>query len=198
VSLWRRIYVERRSVILPLFILLIGNVALLALAVLPLSGSVASLHGDALNATTAMLKARTIDQQAKDARGSKERADQELKKFYGEILPATPAGARKVMSFLERTADESGLKFQNSHVEESEIKDSRLERMSAKITLVGDYQNIRKYLYAIETAQQFVVVERVGLSQAADLRSSNSGRLEVTLDVATYFVAAGPAGALSQ
>ncbi len=69
------------------------------------------------------------------------------------------------------------------------MKDSQLERMSDKVTLVGDYQNIRKFLYTVETAPQFVVIERVGLSQATDLRSTNSGRLEVTLDVATYYLA---------
>ncbi len=35
-----------------------------------------------------MLRARLVDKQAKDARASKDRADQELKKFYVEILPA--------------------------------------------------------------------------------------------------------------
>jgi Tfp pilus assembly protein PilO len=188
-SLWRRVYLERRAVILPLLVLVVGNVALLALGVLPLSENVSSLHGDALNAATAMLKARMVDQQAKDARASKERADQELKKFYGDILPANAAGARKLFSFLERTAAESGLQFQHSQTDYSEVKDSQLERLSGRITLSGEYQNIRKFLYAVETAEQFVVVERVGLSQAADLRTNNSGRLEVTLDVATYYVA---------
>jgi Tfp pilus assembly protein PilO len=196
-SLWRRVYIERRTVMLPLLVLLIANVGLLALAVLPLAEHVASLRGDALNANTAMVKARLVDQQAKDARASKERADQELKKFYGEILPVNPAGARKVMSFLERTAAENGLQFQHSQADESDVKDSQLERVSAKVTLVGDYQNIRKFLYAVETAQQFVVIERVGLSQATDMRSNTTGRLEVTLDMATYFVA-GSASAQSQ
>ena len=39
--------------------------------------------------------------------------------------------------------------------------------------------------------------ETVGLSQAADLRSTNSGRLEVTLDITTYYLA-GSTGAQSQ
>jgi Tfp pilus assembly protein PilO len=197
VSLWRRIYLERRAVILPLFILLAANVAMLALAVLPLTGNVSSLHADAQNATTALLKARLVDKQAKDARASKDRADQELRKFYVEILPANATAARKLVSFLERTAGESGLQFQRSQLEQSDVKDSQLERMSGKVTLVGDYQNIRKFLYAVETAQQFVVIERVGLSQAADLRSANSGRLEVTLDIATYYVG-GPTSVPSQ
>jgi Tfp pilus assembly protein PilO len=196
-SLWRRVYVERRAVILPLLVLLVANLTMLALAVLPLSENVSSLHGEALNATTTLLKARLVDKQAREARASKDRAGQELKKFYVDILPANASAARKLVSFLEHTAGESGLQFLRSQLEESDVKDSQLERMSGKVTLVGDYQNIRKFLYAVETAQQFVVIERVGLSQAADLRSTNSGRLEVTLDLATYYLA-GSAGAQSQ
>jgi Tfp pilus assembly protein PilO len=197
VSLWRRVYLERRAVMLPILVLLIANVAMLALAVLPLAESVSGLQGDAQTATTNMWKARLVDRQAKDARASKDRADQELKKFYVDILPANASGARKLISFLERTAAESGLQFQRSQLEPSEVKDSQLERMSGKVTLVGDYQNIRKFLYTVETAQQFVVIERVGLSQAADLRSASSGRLEVTLDIATYYLASST-GAQSQ
>jgi Tfp pilus assembly protein PilO len=182
---------------LPLLVFLVVNMVILALAVLPLTENVSSLHSEAQNATTVMLRARLVEKQAKDARASKDRADQELKKFYGEILPLTATAARKLVSFLERTAAESGLQFQRSQLEESEVKDSQLGRMSAKVTLVGDYQNIRKFLYSVETAQQFIVIERVGLSQAADLRSTNSGRLEVTLDIATYYVA-GSRGAQPQ
>lgn len=188
-SLWRRVYLERRRVILPLLVFLFVNVGMLTLAVLPLARIVSNLQGEALNATTSMLRARLVDKQAKDARASKDRADQELKKFYVDILPANATVARKLVSFLERTAAESGLQFQRSQLEESEVKDSQLGRMSDKVTLVGDYQNIRKFLYTVETAPHFVVIERVGLSQATDLRSTNSGRLEVTLDVATYYLA---------
>jgi Tfp pilus assembly protein PilO len=188
VSLWRRIYLERRAAILPLLVLFVANVVMLALVVLPLTKSVSSLRDDAQNVTTSMLKARLVDKQAKDARASKDRADRELRKFYMDILPTNAAGARKLVSFLEHTALDSGLQFQRSQVEESGVKDSQLERMSDKVTLVGDYQNIRKFLYAVETSPHFVVIERVGLSQAADVRSVNSGRLEVTLDIATYFL----------
>jgi len=58
------------------------------------------------------------------------------------------------------------------------------------VTLVGDYQNIRRFLYAVETAREFLVVERVALSQATDLKAGNTGALEVTLDIATYYLGA--------
>lgn len=191
--LWWRVYRERRAVMLPLVVLLVADAALLALGVFPLSQNVSGLQNDAQNAATGLLRARLVDRQAKDASTSKTRADQELRKFYGDILPVNPTAARKLMSFLERTAEESGLRFLRSQPEESEVKDSQLLRMSSKLTLLGEYPNIRKFLYNVETAEEFVVIESVGLAQAADLRSASSGRLEVTLDVATYYLAAAPA-----
>jgi Tfp pilus assembly protein PilO len=190
VTLWRRVYTERRAVILPLLVLIIANVAVLGLAVVPLTESVAGLEAEAIDATFSLRTAQVADRQAKDARASKERAEQELKKFYAEILPGNFTAARKLvaLSFLDRTARDAGLTFQRSQVEESDVKDSQLKRIGAKVTLIGEYQNIRKFLYAVETAEEFVIIERVAVAQAGDLRASNSGALEVTLDVATYYV----------
>jgi Tfp pilus assembly protein PilO len=190
VSLWRRVYVERRAVILPLLVVLVANIGVLGLAVVPLSRSVAGLEAEATDATFTLRKAQLADRQAKDARASKERADQELKKFYAEILPKNFTAARKLvaLSFLDRIARELGLTFQRSQVTPADVRDSQLKRIGAKVTLSGDYQNIRKFLYAVETAEEFVIIERVTLSQAGDLRTNNSGALEVTLDVATYYL----------
>jgi len=190
VSLWRRIYIERRRVLLPLVVLLAANLAVLAFGVLPLAQGVSGLQNDAQNAGVGLLRARALDKQAKDAGASKTRADVELKKFYGDILPQNATAARRLMSSLERSANENGLTFQRTQLEEATIKDSRLERMSGKVTLVGEYANIRKFLYAVETGSEFVVVERVALEQAADAKSASSGRLVVTLDIATYYVSA--------
>ena len=189
-SLWRRIYGERRAVVLPLMVVLIANIAVLALVVVPLTQSVAGLENDAVSATFKMNKARLAERQAKDTRASKERADQDLRKFYAETLPVDFPAARRLIagSFLQRTAREVGLTFQRGQVEPAtEVKDSQLRRIAGKVTLVGDYQSIRKFLYAVETATEFVVIERVALAQAADLKASNTGALEVTLDVATYY-----------
>jgi Tfp pilus assembly protein PilO len=192
--LWRRVYKERRRVMLPLVVLLAVDAAMLTLAVLPLAQSVSRLEADAQTAETNLLQARLLERQAKDALASRGRADQELSRFYVDILPGNPTAARKMISFVERTAGETGLVFRRSNQPESaELEDSQLARMSVKITLLGGYTSIRQFLHAIEIAPEFVVIEQVGLSEAADLRSAESGQLEVTLDVATYYLVSPPA-----
>ncbi len=188
-NLWRRVYQERRALVVPVVALVLANLAVLALVVLPLMQNVRTLEANAETAGTNLLRARVLDKQGKDTLGSKDRADQELKKFYIEILPGSESGARKVMSFLSRTAQENGLVFNRKSQDRQEVKESQLVRVAGSVTLTGTYANIRKFLYAIETAEEFVVIERVGLAQAAELRSAaGAGRLEVDLDVATYYL----------
>jgi Tfp pilus assembly protein PilO len=190
-SLWRRVYEERRAIMLPLLVLIALDAAVLAIGVFPLSRVVGGLEADAQNANTNLLKARVFEKQTRDAVSSRSRADEELTRFYVDILPANASAARKVFSVLQQTAATSGLRFQRSTYDETEVQGSRLIRMTQKVTLLGDYAGFRKFLYAAETAPEFVVIERVALSEAGDTRSANSAQLDVTLDVATYFLAAG-------
>ncbi len=191
-SLWRRVFQERRALMLPLIGLLVIDLALVVLAVGPLAQSVSTLKAGAEHADTGLLRARLVQKQAQDALASRQRADQELGRFYAEVLPGSATAASKVMSFLQRTADDTGLVFQRRTLDQESVKESRLVRLAGTVTLLGDYAAIRKFLYTVETAPEFVVIERVGLSRAADLQSANSGRLEVTLDVATYYLATPP------
>ena len=65
-SLWRRIYHERRAIVLPLVLVLLANAAVLTLAVFPMVQNVAGLEADAQTATFELAKAKLVDKQAKD------------------------------------------------------------------------------------------------------------------------------------
>jgi Tfp pilus assembly protein PilO len=194
-SLWRRVFQERRTILLPLMIALVANLAVLLLGVLPLTEGVSGMRDDRKSASLNLGVARMLEKQARDARASKERADLELKRFYTEHLPRDFSSARKLvaMQFLADTARQSGLQFDRGQAEPADMRDSQLQRVTAKVTLSGDYNSIRKFLYAVETAQEFVVIERVALAQASDQQASKSGALEVTIDVATYYLSEGAA-----
>lgn len=191
-SLWRRIYRERRTVALPLALALAANVVVLVLVVLPLKQHVAGLQSEQGDAMRNLQLARLDEKRAKDALASKQTADQQLRQFYSTILPSDYAAASKLVGdFLQGRAREAGLVMQRSQAEIDEVKDSQLKRVVGKVTLRGDYQNIRKFLYAVETATEFVIIDRVQVQQASDTRASNSGALEITLDVTTYYLPPG-------
>ena len=114
-------------------------------------------------------------------------ADIELRKFYAEVLPVNFRGAVNVSNFfLQGVAADSKLILRSGTWEPEPIKGSRLTKVTGTVTLLGDYANIRRFLYEVETAQEFVVIERVALSEANAVQ--NDTRLELTLTVATYYV----------
>lgn len=187
-TLWSRIFAERRAVLLPVIVLLVVNVAVLLLGVLPLSRSVTSVADAAASARLDLANARRVEVQAKAQRDGTDRAVLEMRKFYDDVLPTSFAEGIRVTNFwLQGVAAEYGVKFRTGQWEPEDIRDSRLIQLTGTATLTGDYSDIRKFLYHVETAEQFVVIESVELSQA------NVGQadadIEVTLKISTYYLA---------
>jgi Tfp pilus assembly protein PilO len=192
-SLVTRVFSERRAVLVPLTIFLVGNLLVLGLVVWPLQRAVAGAEDARFAAAQRVTAARKLEADAKAQRASKERADVELRQFYGEILPKDFQGAVKVTNFaLQRLAEESRVMLRSGQWDPEPIRDSRLSRMTGQVTLIGDYANIRRFLYEVETAQEFVIIESVELSQATV--GPNESQLELQLKVATYYLSGAVAG----
>jgi len=189
VSLWRRVLVERRSVVLPVLVLLLGNIGVIALGVFPLKRAVVSAENGALEASKNLVDAQQKLKAAREQKTSKDLADQQLKQFYGEILPTSFNGPGKsavgLASFwLEHVASESGMQFKTATgFTQEQVKGSPLTRYSGQVVVTGDYPNFRKFLYIAETSQEFLIIESVNVSQPA---LAQGGGLEITLNVSTY------------
>ena len=185
-SLLRRVFSERRAVVVPVTIFLVGNIAVLALVVWPLQRSVAGGKESQFLATQGVAAARIQEIEAKTDRANKDRADIELRKFYTEILPKDDRTAIGATTFsLSRLAEESHVTFKVGQWDRSAVKDSTLIRLEGQVTLVGEYSNVRKFLYEVETAQEFVIIESVQLSSASVTQNDNM--LELGLVIATYY-----------
>lgn len=186
-KLFGRIFTERRAVMVPLALFLLANIGVLLGVVWPMQRAVNGADEARYQATMSLATARKAESESKAKRSSKDRADLELRKFYSEILPVNFNGAVRVANFfLQGVATESKLVLRSGQWEPEPIKGSRLTKVSGTVTLLGDYVNVRKFLYEVETAQEFVVIERVELSEANS--TQNDTRLELTLAVATYYV----------
>ncbi len=191
--LWRRVFAERRTILLPLLVAFVANAGVLGLGVLPLRQSVKNAEQAATDARLNLLNAKRADFDAKASRTGKERADLEMKKFYAEILPRDYQGAQTLVNFwLAKIAKESGVNFRTGTYSSRAVQDSGLTRFTGQVTLFGEYAAIRRFLYEVETAQQFAVIESVELSQAGTMQAT--GQLEVQLDIATYYVTPQPKG----
>ena len=188
-NLWRRIYAEHRRVLLPLLVVAAANVVLFVGVVLPVGRSVATAERDAQDATLNLATARQLDRQARNAAASRDRADRELQAFYGDVLPSTFVVAeRTTRRWLQQAARDAGLEYRAANFTWEPVRESPLSRASADVTLRGRYADIRRFLHAVEAADEFLVVERLALTQPANTPQGTAGMLEVSLIVSTFFV----------
>lgn len=184
-TVWARIFAEKKVVIVALAVVLVANVAVYAFAVYPLGVKAA---GAADRAAAAAASARAADRDLNAARAlvdGKARADRELSTFYGTVLPRNQSAAvRLTYSPLPTIARNTKVRVLARRFEKEPVrKDSRVARLHVFATLQGDYDALRKFIYELETAPEFVIIDDVTLMQ------SEPGRpLNLTLELSTYFV----------
>lgn len=182
---FRRIFDEKRRLIVPLLVAIAANIALYAFAVYPLERRVATAGARAEAAAAARRAAESNHRDAQATVTGMDRADEELKKFYNTVLPTDQTGARRITYIrLARMAREAGLRTERGTVESSTIQDSRLSRLRMTMTLEGEYDEIRRFIHRIETAPEFTVIEDVVVQRGADEAGST---LVLELAVATYY-----------
>jgi Tfp pilus assembly protein PilO len=183
-KLLRRILRERRALALPVAIALGANALIYAVAVVPLTETVRRANARA-EAAAAMLKtARDRHAAAQATIEGKQRADEELKKFYKDVLPADSASARRVAyTRLEQLARQFGLRPARTGTDPETDRESSLARLLVTMVVAGDYRNIREFIYELESSPEFVVIENVALAQGEEA----SAPLVLTIEVATYY-----------
>lgn len=182
---FERVFREKRSLMLPLLVALAVNIGLLVLAVLPLTQSVASEEARAVGAARERQDAERTFARAEAIVNGKARADRELARFYGQVLPASPSGARAITYLnLQQLARAAGLTIGGQTFATrtpEEIGD--LTRYSTELTLSGPYRGIRQFIHAVETQPAFLVIESLELANA----TGRNEPLQVTVTLATYF-----------
>ena len=182
----RRVLREHRAWIWPLAVLLAVNAVALVAGVLPMSGSVRSADVRAAAATLDADAAAAELTAATTARDGRDTATRELSVFYRDVLPEDIAAARRLLQLrVAQLARTHQITFTRSVVAPENLKDSALARLQASIELVGRYDDVRDFLYELETADGFVVVDSIVLSEGDD----TSAPLDFTLVVSTYYKA---------
>jgi Tfp pilus assembly protein PilO len=182
--LLRRAVAEHRRLVLALTIALVANILVYALVVYPLSQRVANIEQRNQAAAQSLAQARTEHAQANGTLTGKARAATELATFYRDVLPQDLAGARRLTYLrLARLARESNLEYERSQYAPETDDDSTLTRLQIQMVLSGTYAEMRDFIYQLETAPEFVVIDNIQLAEG----SNANGSLMVTLDLSTYF-----------
>jgi Tfp pilus assembly protein PilO len=179
-----RVASEWRRVLVPLAVLAVINVAVYAFAVYPMSQRAAGAERRAQASRDALASARQEHARAQAVVNSTSQATAGLGRFYGDVLPADLAGARRMTyARLAQLARETNLLYDRRSFERDDGYGGALEKLNITMELEGDYRDIREFIYRLEASPEFVVIEDVALSSGAD----EEAPLTLTLRLATYF-----------
>lgn len=185
----KRVLSEKKRLLWPLAIVLIANVAVYALVAYPLAHKVAMGEQEADAAAASLASAKSEYANARATVAGKGQADQELARFYQDVLPPDLSSARRMMFLpLEQLAEQTSLKGERATQEPAPVRDSVLSKLTGTAVLTGDYRNIRQYIHKLETAPEFIVLENVQLAQSENEQSRG---ITVTVQVATYYRTGG-------
>ena len=181
----RRVLVDKRHIVFPLAIAALANVLLYALVVFPLGRQVASAEEEAKTQREVLNKARFDFQSAKATVKGKQAADEALQKFYKDVLPTSQSIARTLTyTKLAQLAKAANVRLEHGSNATTQDKENKLAKLTTTYVLTGDYKDVRRFIYSLETAPEFIVLENVALTSAND----GGGRtLGMNLDIATYY-----------
>jgi hypothetical protein len=182
----KRVFHEKRRVVVPLTLFAIANVVLYAVVVFPLRRQVANAEIEARAQHQQLNAARFDLRNAKATVTGKAQADAALQQFYKDVLPASQSVALRVTyTRLAHLAREADVKLEQGHNAVSREKGSTLAKLTTTYALTGEYRDVRRFIYSLETAAEFIVLENVGLSSPGEQASTRG--LSMSLDIATYF-----------
>jgi len=112
-------------------------------------------------------------------------AEQDLESLNNQVLSTRNERLVEVQAELARLCDRFGIPLESVSSSSDLLLDEGLDRFSMSVPLEGNYQNLRKFLQAVEESEKFLIVERVSLA-----RGKEGGRgLSLSINLATYFTA---------
>ena len=181
-----RVLTEKRRIVVPLVIAVLANVLLYAVVVFPLGRQVASAETEANAQHDLLNRARQDHRAAKATVTGKQQADAALQKFYKDVLPVSDSAARRLTyTRLSQLAEQANVKLEQGANILTQEKDSSLTKSTTSYTLAGDYRDVRRFIYSLETTPEFVVLENVALTSPGEQAAGRG--LAMRLEIATYF-----------
>jgi hypothetical protein len=180
----RRAFDEKRTLIIPVAAGLALNVILFVGVVYPLRARVRGAEEREQTATASLAAAQREDQSARGLVQGKARTDVALQSFYSDVLPASLASARSIQYLrLGQLAEEHHLRLSHRSADAESNPKGALSRVRITMALEGNYDDVRRFIYQLETGTDFIVIDSVMLTQSGEA----DGALQLTLNLSTYY-----------
>ncbi len=182
---WRRALGERRGLALPLAILAVANLAAWLFIVRPVQARAANVADRARAAAEHLAQARAEEAAARKLVTGKADADAELATFYQQVLPKGAAAARRLTyARLPALARRTHVRYEErqSSFDLSTADETGLGQLESRMLLEGNYADIRRFIYELETSPEFVIIDAVTIAE------NQQGSLQsLTIQLSTYF-----------
>lgn len=190
-TLLRRVLAEKRLPVLIVAATLGVDAALYALVVYPWSRALAAAEQRAVRAAGARDDALRGLAAAEAALAGTTEAAEAVETFYLDVLPLDLADARARTSLrLAELAAQHGLILEQRSMMPERDEASRLGRLRMTMRLEGEYRDLRRFVYALETGAEFIVIEEIVLRDG----DRDDAAQVLTIGLATYYGAEGRAG----
>lgn len=187
-ALVRRILSEKRMLAGLAAVGLLADAGLYGLAVYPWTLRVEGVERRAAAAAANLETARQRFEAARLAADGEHRTERALRAFQQQFLPRDLAGARSLtLARLAALADEHGLVMQRRSSASRREDGSPLARLQVSMLLNGAYRDIRRFVHAIETAPEFLVIDEIFLRQGGE---ADGGEV-LGLELSTYYQRSG-------
>ena len=184
----KRIFVEKRLIILPIAIALAVNLVAYALVVFPLASSVAGGEERARASQIALNAAERDQASAAALVSGKDHARDELARFYREILPVDLSSANRMMYLrVAQLARECNLQYERRMMDPDRLRESTLSTLKMTMVLEGSYEDVRRFIHRLESGAPFVVIDNVALGPGPE----PNGPLALTVELSTFYRTTG-------
>jgi Tfp pilus assembly protein PilO len=164
--------------------LLLANAAVSVLFVRPRVARYRQLT-DQSSPQVQVVKLREKEVGAEEAyRAALEKARDDMKRLAGDVLSTRQRRMIGVQLEVTKMVREFGIASDRVQYENPAVDDDKLERFGIVVPLTGGYSNLRRFIQAVESSDNFLVIERValGTGKSADV-------VELNITLATYFIA---------
>ena len=182
--LLNRIAREKRAILIPLLLALVVNLGVYLFVVRPMGSRSAGAAESAAAAAVSLQTAERERVAAAELVAGKARADEALDAFYQKVLPADLTAARRMTySSLPALAERTKVRYETRRFDPVEPeKDARVGGLKIRMVLQGEYANLRQFIYQLESAPEFVIIDDMTLTEGQAGES-----LTLHLDLSTYY-----------
>ncbi len=183
----KRTLSEKRRMVVPLAAGLALNLLLYIGAVYPLGVRARTAERRAAASAADLAAAERDDRSVQALIEGRTETDAALDRFYAHVLPADMSTARGITYLhLAQLADDHNLRSLRRSAAPDPDQKGTLERMRITMALEGDYEDLRRFIYDLESGADFIVIDGVVITQGADpdLRCSSRSTCPRTTSMA--------------